>query len=277
MRRGLSAEQTIPHSFRLTNVGSRSREIEAPGVTEVWLRSLRRVSPGRRSFATQGFRRAGHCSCAPPTSVGKNHGFASEVAGAPEVPAGDGAPGTPLFAAAEDLTGGGEHGGVEGLALWEASEGEGESFADTVVGDGEDVGAAEAEDEEHLDGPDADAADLGEAFDNLLVGKAANLGEGGDGAVDGFGGEVAEGFGFGGGEATGAEHIVGSLEQVLGRRVEFAEGGEQTLEDRGRGFAVELLVDDGFEQRFERRVLALELQREGHALDELAKLRIGFG
>ena len=257
--------------------GSRSREIEAPGVTEVWLRSLRRVSPERRSFAPQDFRSASECPCAPLASVGKNHGFASEVAGAPEVPAGDGAPGTPLFAAAQDLAGGGEHGGVEGLALWEASEGEGESFADTVVGDGEDVGAAEAEDEEHLDGPDADAADLGEAFDNLLVGKAANPGEAGDGAVDGFGGEVAKGFGFGGGEAAGAQHVVGSLEQVLRRRVEFAEGGEQALEDSSRGFAVELLVDDGFEQRFERRVLALELEREGHAPDELAELRVGFG
>ncbi len=257
--------------------GSRSREIEAAGVTEVWLRSLRRVSPGGRSFAPQDFQSASECSCAPLASVGKNHGFASEVAGAPEVPAGDGAPGTPLFAAAQDLAGGGEHGGVEGLALWEASEGEGESFANTVVGDGEDVGAAEAEDEEHLDGPDADTANFGEAFDNLLVGKTANPGEGGHGAVDGFGSEVAEGFGFGGGEATGAKHVVGSLEQVLGRRVEFAERGEQALEDSGRGFAVKLLVDDGFEQRFERRVLALELHREGHALDEVAELRVGFG
>ena len=46
---------------------------------------------------------------------------------------------------------------VGGLEL---AEGEGEAFADAVVAGGEDVGAAEAEDEQHLDGPAADAADL---------------------------------------------------------------------------------------------------------------------
>ena len=39
---------------------------------------------------------------------------------------------------------------VVGLRL---AEGEGEAFADAVVAGGEDVGAAEAEDEQHLDGP----------------------------------------------------------------------------------------------------------------------------
>ena len=96
------------------------------------------------------------------------------------------------------------------------AEGEGEAFADAVVVDWEDVGAAEAEDEEHLDGPAADAADLGEVLDDGFVGHAADAGERGDGAVDGLGGEVAEGEGFVVREASGAELLVGAVEQMLG-------------------------------------------------------------
>ena len=165
----------------------------------------------------------------------------------------------------------------KGLDFGQAEKGEGEAFADAVVGDGEDVGAAEAEDEQHLDGPDADAADLGEAGDDFFVGHTTDGGEGGDGAVEGLRGEVAEGFGFGGGEAAGAEPVVGGLEQVLGRGMEFAEGGEQAFEDGGGGFAVELLIDDGLEQGFEGGVLALEFEGEGaDAGDELAEFGVCF-
>ena len=170
---------------------------------------------------------------------------------------------------------GGEHGGVEGFGFGQAEKGEGEAFANAVVGDGEDVGAAEAEDEQHLNGPDPDAADLGEAGDDFFVGQTTDGGEGGDGAVDGFGGEVAEGFGFGGGETAGAEAVVGGFEQVFGCGVEFAEGGEQAFEDGGGSFAVELLIDDGLEQGLEGGVLALEFEGEGaDAVDELAEFGV---
>ena len=139
-----------------------------------------------------------------------------EVAGAPQIPAGDGAPGFPFFCAAlHDVGFGEEVGGDLGGGL-EALEGEGEAFADAVVAGGKDVGAAETEDEEHLDGPLADAADLGEVVDDGLVGHAADAGEGGDGAVEGFGGEVAEGEGLVGGEAGGAELLGGDVEDLLG-------------------------------------------------------------
>ena len=207
--------------------------------------------------------------------VGEHHGLAGEIAGAPQVPAGDGAPGAPFFCASLDLVDGGEHGGVEGFGFGEAEEGESEALADAVVGDGQDVGTAEAEDEQHLDGPDADAADLGEAGDDFFVGHAADGGEGGDGAVDGFRGEVAEGFGFGGGEAAGAEPVVGGRKQMFGRGVELAKGGEQAFEDSGRGFAMELLIDDGLEQSLEGGVLALEFEGEGtDAGDELAEFGV---
>ncbi len=139
----------------------------------------------------------------------------SEVAGAPEVPAGDGAPWGPAAGAAFDVGGGGEEVGGDFGGGAEALEGEGEAFADAVVGGGEDVGTAETEDEHHLGGPDADAADLGEVVDDDVVGHAADAGEGGDGAVEGFGGEVAEGEGFVVGEAGGAELGCGAVEDVL--------------------------------------------------------------
>ena len=100
-----------------------------------------------------------------------------------------------------------------GLSL---PKGEGEAFADAVVVGGQDVWAAEAEHEEHLHGPFADAADLGEVLDDVGVRHAADAGEGGDGAVEGFGGEVADGEGLVVGEAGGAELLVGGVEEVLG-------------------------------------------------------------
>jgi hypothetical protein len=210
--------------------------------------------------------------------VGEEHGFAGGVAGAPHVPAGDGAPGAPLFRAALDLVDGGEHRRVEGFRFWEAEEGEGESFAHAVVGDGENVGAAEAEDEEHLHGPRADAADLGQPLDDFLIGHAADGGEGGNGSVEGLRREIAQGFGLASGEAAGAEHVVGGLQQEFGRGVEFAECGEQALEDGGGGFTVKLLINDGLEQCFKGGVLAFEFQREGaDAPDERAEFGIGGG
>ncbi len=119
-----------------------------------------------------------------------------EVAGAPEVPAGYGAPRLPFFGAAlHDVWFGEVHRG-DLVGGFEFAEGEGEAFADAVVVDREDVGAAEAEDEEHLGGPAAYAADLSKVLDDGLVGHAADVFEVGDGAVEGFGGEVAEGEGL---------------------------------------------------------------------------------
>ncbi len=144
----------------------------------------------------------------------------------------------PSFGAVFDLGWGGEVGGGEagGAALgWrlELAEGEGEAFADAVVAGGEDVGAAEAEHEHHVDGPDADAADLGEVVDDVGVGHAADAGERGDGAVEGFGGEVAEGEGLVVGEAGGAELLVGAVEELLrGGVVGEVRGGEDCVGGR---------------------------------------------
>ena len=193
-------------------------------------------------------------------------GFCGEIAGSPQVPAGYGAPGVPFFGACVHYVGFGEVGGGDFVGGFEGAEGESESLADTVVRNGKDVGPSEAEHEEHFDGPDADAADLGEVFDDLGVGHAADAGERGDGAVDGFGGEVADGEGLVVREAGLAELFVGCGDEVFGGGVRgevqaggvgvlagngFGEAGEDSRVDGGGGFAVELLIDDGLEERFE--------------------------
>ena len=55
---------------------------------------------------------------------------------------------------------------------------------------------------------------------------AADAGEGGDGAVEGFGGEVAEGEGLVGGEAGGAELAGWGRRGSAGSGVDGREGGQ---------------------------------------------------
>ena len=191
-----------------------------------------------------------------------------EIAGAPEIPTGDGPPGSPLPGSTLHVGGFGEEVGCDLGGGLEALEGEGEPFADAVVGGGEDVGAAETEDEHHFDGPLANAADLGQMLDDCFVGHAADTGEGGDGAVEGFGGEVAEGESFVVGEAGGAQLGSGAVEEMLRRGVgRMAAWGEaaKRLEARdhacvngGGGLAVELLIDDGFGEGFEGGLVGSE-------------------
>jgi hypothetical protein len=58
--------------------------------------------------------------------------------------------------------------------------------------------------------------------------------------------------------------------------VEIAEQHQQTSQNRGCGLAVELLVDDGFKQRFKGRMIALEAQRVGAgALNQASQFWIG--
>ncbi len=129
-------------------------------------------------------------------------GVAGALAGAPHVPTGDGSVGTPTFAKGEEFLG-------LGHVLF--AVGDGPAFFDAEVVDGENVGAAEAEDQEHFDGPGADAADGDEAFDELFVGELLGLFEGGDDAVDGFLREVLHGEDFGARETGFAEDGLSQL------------------------------------------------------------------
>ena len=89
-------------------------------------------------------------------------GVAGALAGTPHVPTGDSAVGTPAFAESEEFL-------RLGHVLF--AVGDGPAFFDAEVVDGENVGATEAEDQEHFDGPGADAADGDEALDEVFVGE----------------------------------------------------------------------------------------------------------
>src|SRR5437899_4254372 len=87
---------------------------------------------------------------------------AGALAGAPHVPTGDGAVRTPALAEGQEFLG-------LGHVLF--AVGDGPALPDAEVVDGENVRAAETEDEEHLDGPGPDAAHGDQAFDELFVGQ----------------------------------------------------------------------------------------------------------
>src|ERR1035437_1823706 len=142
-----------------------------------------------------------------------------EVACPPQVPACDRAPWVPAFGAGLHDGGLGQQGRSNFGRGFEALEGKRESFADSIVAGGQDVGTAKPEDEHHLDGPSPDAADLGEVFDDGFVGHAADASESRDGAVDGLCGEVAQGERLVVRKAGGTELLVRAVDEVLGRGV----------------------------------------------------------
>ena len=122
-----------------------------------------------------------------------------------------------------------------------------------------------------------------------LVGHAADLGEGGDGAVEGFGGEVADGESFVGGEAGGAEGFVGGVEKLFWRGVEEQVGrsvgrqvrrerSDQSRVDGERRLAVDLLIDNRAEEGFKGRLLVRQADGEGADFgDEFGELGVGGG
>src|SRR5690606_19418507 len=116
---------------------------------------------------------------------------------------------------------------------------------DAVVVQGEHVGAAEAEDEEHLHGPSADAAYGGQALDDRLVVHGADLGERGELALDCPLREVAEREELCAREAGAAERLVRGAQDLLGREAALRARAQRAdaTEDRRGGLARELLVD----------------------------------
>ena len=186
-------------------------------------------------------------------------GVAGAVAGAPHVPASDGAIGAPALAEGQEFF---------GLGFVFLAVGDGPAFLYAEVVDGENVGAAQAENQKHFDGPGADAADGSQAFDEFFVGEFFRVFERGDDAFDCFFGEIFHGDDFGAREAGFAEGLFAELEHFLWAR--GAACGAESLYaavDSGRGFARDGLVSDGFEESFVR---ALEMV--GGHLE-----RFGFG
>jgi hypothetical protein len=179
-------------------------------------------------------------------------GVAGTLAGAPHVPTGDAAVGAPALAEGEEFL---------GLGHVLLAVGDGPAFLDAEVMDGEDVGATEAKDQEHFDGPGTYAADRDETFDKLFVRELLGLLEGGDDAVDGFLREVLHGEDFGAGEAGFAKRGLSKLEHFLGSgNATIGTKGFDAAEDRGGGFAGDGLVSDSFDQSFVRRLGGFDLE-----------------
>ena len=182
-------------------------------------------------------------------------GVAGAGEGAPHVPAGDGAVGAPAFAEGEEFFG-------AGLVFF--AVGDGPAFLYAEVVNGKDVGAAEAEDQEHFDGPGSDAADGDKAFYEFLIGEFFGLFEGRDDSFDGFLREVFHGEDFCAGEPGFPESLGTELQHFLrcGETASFTEGFD-AAEDSGGGFAGNGLVGDGFEKCFVGRLMGVHFGVEG--------------
>ncbi len=182
-------------------------------------------------------------------------GVAGAGKGAPHVPTGDGAIGAPAFAEGEEFLG-------AGLVLF--AVGDGPAFLYAEVVDGENVGATEAKDQKHFDGPGADAADRNEAFDEFFVRQLFGRFHGRDNAFDGFFREVFHSENFCAGEAGFAKRLRAELEHFLrrGNAASLAEGFD-AAEDGGGGLAGNGLVGDGFEEGFVGGLVGFHVGLEG--------------
>ena len=115
----------------------------------------------------------------------------------------------------------------------------------------------------------------GEPLDDFRVGHFADGRVGGHGAVQRAGGQVAQRLDLVAGDAGGAQRLVRRIEQELRRGI-AAEVLAHAPMDGGRGLAVQLLVEDGLEQRLEGRRRGIEPQREGAgAVDERGQFGVG--
>src|SRR6266571_7102662 len=112
-------------------------------------------------------------------------GVAGALAGAPHVPTGDGAVRAPALAEGQEFL---------GLGHMLLAVGDRPALPDAEVVDGENVGAAEPEDQKHLDGPGPDAAHGNKAFDELFVGQFVGFFERRDDAFDGLFSQIFHGL-----------------------------------------------------------------------------------
>ena len=167
----------------------------------------------------------------------------ASLARAPQVEGRSGAVRAPAFAVAFD----GERFGEFALV-----ENEFEPFADGEVVNGQHIGSSEVEDEEHLDGPAADAFYFGKARNYFGVGQCIHFGQLGDRAGEHSRGEVADVRGFGAREPNAPQSFGVGREYILGaREIAIREQSAEAAEDCFGGASAELLIGDGAHERFE--------------------------
>jgi hypothetical protein len=127
-----------------------------------------------------------------------------------------------------------------------------ESFADGKIVDGQDVGPAKVENEQHLDGPATNAFDFREPRKDFLVAESVHLIQFGNRAGVHARGEVADVSGFRARKTDAPECFGVSSKDFLGaREIAVWEQGAEAAEDGFGGAVAELLVGDGAHERFE--------------------------
>src|SRR5215469_1445241 len=200
---------------------------------------------------------------APPAACAPSQvGIGLETA--PKVPTGHGAVRAPSCGDSFDIRRAGQS--IEAVGFLDG-------VADAEVAGGEDVGAAEGEDEKHVNRPDADALDLGEPFDDLLVGQVEEIFEA-DRAVAGVAGEVTDVGGLLGGKAQ-RTHSCGPQPEDAGGS-EFAGGRgsrRQTGENHTRHSAAKLLIHNGLDECLEIGIAELDTI-VSYAVDDRGQNRI---
>jgi len=141
---------------------------------------------------------------------------------------------------------------------------DGPAFLYAEVVDGKNIRPAEAEDQEHFNGPGADAADGDEAFDEFFIGEFFGFFECRDDAPDRLFGEILHGQDFCAGKARFAEDLAADFEHLLGRgNSPFCAERFDATEDGGGSLAGDGLVGDGFEERFVGRLVRFHFGLEG--------------
>jgi hypothetical protein len=121
-----------------------------------------------------------------------------------------------------------------------------EPLPNAEVVDRQNVRPPQLEDKQHLNGPPPDSAASGESIDNLLVGKRADFPRTGHGAIDGLGGNIADGGRLRAREAEGSQVSIRDRLQVFGPRESAAgESRQKPSQNTFSRFAVQLLVGHG--------------------------------
>jgi hypothetical protein len=148
--------------------------------------------------------------------------------------------------------------GEQRLRLRQVAEAVGklETLAHAEVIAWQHVGAAQAEHQQHLGRPPADAAHGNEALDQLVVGERGRGVIVGDGAIEGLRGEVFQRGDLREGEADAAQHLGGRRVDVRRSRKRAVVRVHQAIEDPACDESGDLLARDRAGEVLETRARA---------------------
>jgi hypothetical protein len=211
----------------------------------------------------------GEAICTKAEKLSSPLSIFEKVCGAPEVQSGGGAMGTPSFAEAFELFGFGE------FAFFVSDL---ESAADAEVVNGQNVGAAEVENQEHFGGPAPDAFDLGQDLKQLKIGSLVAFIECGDVSRFCPFGDLEDVTRFGPGQARTPKALDIGPQNLLRRgKSVLAEKRDKAAKDGAGRLAAQLLVSDCLDERLKGRQQARPKTQWADALNDFGHDRIGQG